>query len=126
MTDLIAPEHLRGRMPRSKPEALRSERISWAAKVSREGRLNIEIAAALGITEHSVGAILKHVGGCQRPRAAVSSASLYSQGLRFGSGVAAIYDALPDAIRESLASEAARGDGNISSVIIKRLTEGHA
>ena len=70
MADLIAPAHLRGRMPRSKPEALRSERISWAAKVSREGRLNIEIAAALGITEHSVGAILKHVGGCQRERRA--------------------------------------------------------
>ena len=46
---LTAPPHLRGRMSRWTPQALRDERLAWMLARGREGHSSAAVADALGI-----------------------------------------------------------------------------
>lgn len=49
---LTAPDHLRGRMSKHTPAALKDERNAWAAQAARDGHSMTAISAALGIGDN--------------------------------------------------------------------------
>lgn len=120
---LTAPAHLRGRMYRWTPQALRDERIAWMAARIAEGHTQGELAAALGITQSTISTTAQN-HGLRRHRAPLRAKGVGSLGIRVGRLVD-MFDGLPPETREDLAAEAARMRGTIADAIAMRLV-GHA
>ncbi|SEU02859.1 hypothetical protein SAMN04489858_12040 [Paracoccus homiensis] len=59
---LTAPKHLRGRMNRWTPQALRDERREWALARGKEGHTVPAIAEALGIARQNARTMLTEAG----------------------------------------------------------------
>lgn len=57
-TELVAPPHLRGRMTRWTPQAIRDERIAWAAEAGRNGASSVKVGKALGIAQRNAHVIM--------------------------------------------------------------------
>lgn len=117
---LTAPSHLRGRMTRHTPKALRDERISWMADRIAEGYTQAEMAAALGVTQSTISTTAQNHGLCRRS-APLKAKGVRSVGIRTGRLID-MFDGLPPETREELAAEAARMRGTIADAIAARLT----
>lgn len=79
---LVAPKHLRGRMSRYTPEAIRRERLEWAAEAYKTHKLK-DIAEALGVGSATLGTSLNKIGA-YRPCDPLSDSALERAGIRLG------------------------------------------
>ncbi|AKG94560.1 hypothetical protein Shpa_49 [Paracoccus phage Shpa] len=59
---LVAPDHLKGRMTKHTPEAVRAERAAWAAAAGRQGYGSLSVSRALGMTEKNALPIMRRGG----------------------------------------------------------------
>ena len=59
---LTAPDHLKGRMSKWTPQALRDERMAWMLARAKEGHTGPQIAASLGIAATNVNTYLRSQG----------------------------------------------------------------
>lgn len=119
---LVAPSHLRGRMLRHIPKAIKEERLAWIKARRDEGYTQAPIAAALGIDRSTVSSIL-HDYGASPKRTPLLAKRVNHIGLRLGR-LSTLYDRLPQEMREALAVEAARMRGSIEDAIVSRLAAG--
>lgn len=118
---LTAPAHLRGRLSRHSPEAVKDERLEWIRQRTAEGHLQRDIAAAIGIRTATLSMIMVRAGIRRAPVAPLARVA-HRHGLRVGSMVR-MFDSLPPDLRNELVAEAISQRCNeIGDVIAKRLT----
>ena len=115
---LAAPAHLQGKLGNHLPMALRDERREWIAEkraiVDERGRrvyTNADLGEALGIDSGSVQQIIRKAGlDAPIPPLPRTTASLLGLRMVDRGGLWALFEGLPDEVRDGIIDHAAKHD----------------
>ena len=119
---LVAPEHIRGPMRRETDEALKQARVEWLQSLPRDIRRR-DVAAALGISDHSVSVLMTRHCGPKQPRPYRIDVSM--RGVRFGALSEAVVNGMTWDQQDALEARCAKTGETIAEALVAFWAEAH-